>query len=141
MPNTQGYRRGHLESCLKENREVTAKKRVQGLERIQGSGSLGMAGSQGAWEGIGVNQQTAVGPRGDWGAGWGSGIRCKRQRSREAACSRPRLIALWWLGAKSLTLSLGLRSYIQQERIQGLKYAPSILGPHSGGELRAEQRH
>lgn len=35
--------------------------------------------------------------------------------------------------------SLGLRAYIQQERTQGLGYAPSIRGPHSGGEPRAEQ--
>lgn len=68
-----------------ENSWVTAKRRVQGLERIQGSGSLGMAG---------VNQQTAVGPRGDWRTGWGSGIWRRHQRSSEAPCSRPQLIAV-----------------------------------------------
>lgn len=109
MPNTQGYR-GDTEPKAPgklPNGEQVGDSQAESARTRENPG-VGVLGNGWITGCLGRDRSQSTNccwASGRLGSRVGEWHRCKHQRSREAACSRPRLIALWWLRAKSLTLS------------------------------------
>lgn len=109
MPNTQGYR-GDTEPKAPgklPNGEQVGDSQAESARTRENPG-VGVLGNGWITGCLGRDRSQSTNccwASGRLGSRVGEWHRCKHQRSREAACSQPRLIAIWWLGAKSPTLS------------------------------------